>query len=380
LELVFMLQGLFFKAFLIVFLCTPFLGVAQTLHQEVQERVSAEVIEVMGESERNITGTDAVATVQEVRVELLGGERAGEVVRFENELVQLAPGDRIFVNRMVSVNGVEFISYADFERRPTLLVIMVVFVAMLLLFSGWQGVRALVSLGGSIAAILFLLVPALLAGYDPVLASISIAAAILALVLFGTHGFNPRSTIAFAGTVGAVIVTGGVAWLATYTMRLTGFSSDASVYLNFATNGSLDLSGLLLGGIIIGILGVLDDVSITQASVVQELKSANPSFRFVDLYQRAIKVGRDHIGSLVNTLALAYVGVSLPLILLYAESNSSIWQILNQEVIAAELVRIIVGSIGLILAVPATTAVAAWYFHNRNVDKSEVASHHGHSH
>jgi len=375
-----MLQGLFFKLGLVVFLCLPLSGIAQTLHQEVQERVSAEVIEVMSESERDITGTDATATVQEVRVEILSGEKAGEVVRFENELVTLAPGDRIFIHRMVSVNGVEFISYADFERRPTLLIIAIIFVGMLLVFSGWQGVRALASLGGSISAILFLLVPALLAGYDPVLASVGIASVVLALVLFGTHGFNPRSTIAFVGTVSAVIVTGAIATLATHTMKLTGFSSDASVYLNFATNGSLDLSGLLLGSIIIGILGVLDDVSITQSSVVQELKSANPAFTFSDLYQRAIKVGRDHIGSLVNTLALAYVGVSLPLILLYASSNSSIWQTLNQEVIAAELLRIMVGSIGLILAVPATTAAAAWYFRNRTVDKSEVSSHHGHAH
>lgn len=375
-----MLQALFCKAGFLLLLFMPVSGMAQTLHQEVQERVSAEVIEVMSESERDITGTDATATVQEVRVEILSGEKTGEVVRFENELVTLAPGDRIFINRMVSVNGVEFISYADFERRPTLFIIAIIFVGMLLVFSGWQGVRALVSLGGSVSAILFLLVPALLAGYDPVLSSVGIASIVLALVLFGTHGFNPRSAIAFAGTVTAVIVTGIIATLATHTMRLTGFSSDASVYLNFATNGNLDLAGLLLGSIIIGILGVLDDVSITQSSVVQELKSANPAFTFSDLYQRAIKVGRDHIGSLVNTLALAYVGVSLPLILLYASSNSSIWQTLNQEVIAAELLRIMVGSIGLILAVPATTAVAAWYFRNREVDKSKVSSHCGHHH
>jgi uncharacterized membrane protein len=207
-----------------------------------------------------------------------------------------------------------------------------------------------------------------------------ISAGILALVFFGTHGCNPRSTIAFFGTLSAVIMTGVIALISTNTMRMTGFSSDASVYLNFATNGSLDLSGLLLGSIIIGILGVLDDVSITQASVVQELKSANPTFKFADLYNRAIKVGKDHIGSLVNTLALAYVGVSLPLILLYAQADSSFWQTLNQEVVAVELLRIIVGSIGLILAVPATTAVAAWYFNDREVDKSEMSAHHGHSH
>jgi len=222
-----------------------------------------------------------------------------------------------------------------------------------------------------------MLVPALLAGWDPVLASVSIAGAILALVFFGTHGITARSTIAFCGTFGAVIVTGLIAYISSSAMRLTGFSSDASVYLNFATNGTLDLSGLLLGSIIIGILGMLDDVSITQASVVEELKRANQTLRFIGLYQRAIKVGRDHIGSLVNTLALAYVGVSLPLILLYAKTESSLWQTLNQEVVAAELLRIIVGSIGLILAVPATTAVASWYFEYKKFDETtDVSSSH----
>ena len=164
-------------------------------------------------------------------------------------------------------------------------------------------------------------------------------------------------------------------------MRFTGFSDDASVYLNFATGGTIDLTGLLLGGIIIGLLGVLDDVSITQASVVQELKGANPQFGFKELYESALRVGRDHVGSLVNTLALAYAGASLPMLLLFAYSDSSMMMLINQEVLAAEVLRIVVGSIGLILAVPFTTAMAAWYFKDREVDPSEDTGHsHGHSH
>lgn len=367
----------------VVFLFTSFipaLAHAQTLHQDIQEQVRAEVVEVVDEYERAITGTEATATVQEVRVKLLEGARVGEVVRLESELVSLRASDHIVVNHTITIGGDEYYTYADFERRPTLIFIALVFVLMLLAFSGWQGVRALLSLGGSIAGIFCLLVPALLAGWDPVIASVGIAGGVLALVFFGTHGFTLRSKIAFFGTFGAVIVTGVIASVSSHLMRLTGFSSDASVYLNFATNGQLDLAGLLLGSIIIGILGVLDDVSITQASVVEQLKHANPALHFRDLYQRAIKVGRDHIGSLVNTLALAYVGVSLPLILLYAQTDSPIWQTLNQEVVAAELLRIIVGSIGLILAVPATTLVAAWYFHQHEVDEASDSSHDHHHH
>ena len=370
-----MWRSLFCSLLVLVCVSLPAFAFAQTLHQDVEERLSAEVLDIISEHERTIMGTGASATVQEVRAKLTEGDRSGEVVRFENEVTTLKPGDKIFVNHTVTINGDEYFGYADFERRPTLVIIFILFVVMLLVFSGWQGVRALLSLGGSIAAIFFLLVPALLAGYNPVVASVVIAGAILSLVLFGTHGINPRSMIAFCGTFSAVVITGLIALSASTAMRLTGFSSDASVYLNFATGGSIDLSGLLLGSIIIGILGVLDDVSITQASVVQQLKGANPSLHFKELYQRAITVGRDHIGSLVNTLALAYVGVSLPLILLYAQTNSPFMQTLNQEVVAAELLRIIVGSIGLILAVPATTLAAAWYFQNRKVDETEVLSH-----
>ncbi len=301
----------------------------------------------------------------------------------EVEVVALRVGDKIFINRIIDISGNEYMSYADFERRPVLIVVSLLFVGALLWFSRWHGVRALVSLAVSIAAIFFLLVPALLAGYNAALTTVGVAAIVMAVVLFGTHGFNPRSVIAFGGTFGTVVITGIIAFFSVSLMRLTGFSDDAAVYLNFATNGELDLAGLLLGSIIIGILGVLDDVSITQASVVQQLKAANPTLNMVGLYSRAIKVGRDHIGSLVNTLALAYVGVSLPLILLYAKTDSSILVSLNQEVVAAELLRIIVGSIGLILAVPATTFVASWYFNKRAAPDSEHHEHHhhhGHSH
>lgn len=378
-----MLRGFFSKivvVFLLLGVLAPQFLLAQEVHQDFEERVQAEVLSIEEEYERPITGTGATAVVQESRIKLLNGEKEGEIVDLISEKVALEVGDTIYVNRIIDISGNEYITFADFERRPVLLFVSVLFVLMLLFFSGWQGLRALLSLFGSIGAIFFLLIPALLAGYDPALTSVAIAAIVMVFVLFGTHGINPRTIIAFAGTYSAVVVTGIIAYFSVDLMRLTGFSNDASVYLNFATNGQLDLAGLLLGGIIIGILGVLDDVSITQASVVQELKHANSALRFSELYASAIRVGRDHIGSLVNTLALAYVGVSLPLILLYAKTESSFMLSLNQEVIAAEVIRIIIGSIGLILAVPLTTLFAAWWFDNHEVDSIDNSSHHHHHH
>jgi uncharacterized membrane protein len=207
--------------------------------------------------------------------------------------------------------------------------------------------------------------------------SVLVAGVILALALFATHGFTARSVIAFLGTFGAVVLTGLIALIWVDLARFTGFGSDAAVYLNFSTAGTLDLSGLLLGAILIGILGVLDDVAVTQASVTIELARANRKLSSFELYRRALRVGRDHIGSLVNTLALAYVGVSLPLLLLFAHGEAAWGMALNQEIIAAELVRTLVGSIGLILAVPITTLIAVIWI--RRFGISHEGSH-GHSH
>lgn len=356
------------------------LGVlAQTVHQELEETVRATVLEIVGEEERDIFGTGATTTVQTLRIELKEGERVGEVATFENDLAVLKKGDDIFVNRLVAIDGTESITFKDIERRPQLMWLFATMVVLVVTFAGWQGLRALLSLGLSVIAILFLLVPALLAGYSPAFASFAIATVILAVTLFLTHGIRPHVLISYAGTMAAVGVTCLIATISVAWLGLTGFSADASVYLNFATGGQLDLAGLLLGGIIIGLLGVLDDVAITQASVVQELKGANPTLGLRELYQRSIRVGRDHVGSLVNTLALAYVGTTLPLLLLFARSDATFLASINQEVIAAELVRIIVGSMGLVLTVPFTSFLAAYYFKSRIVDNHSSPSH-GHHH
>jgi len=367
--------------FLLIFCFLPQELLAQEVHQEFQETVNAEVLEILEQYERIIMGTAASTTVQEMRVLLKSGEKSGEVVRLGNDLVVLSAGDKIFVDRFLAIDGTEYYLFKDVERRLPLALIVGVFIVLVVWLSGLQGVRALLSLALSIGSILFILIPALLAGYSPALTSIAISGVILSVSLFLTHGFKPRVFITFLGTFGSVLVTCLIAWFWVSWMRFTGFGDDASVYLNFASGGTLDLPGLLLGGIIIGLLGVLDDVSITQASVVQELKAANPNFGFKELYLRALRVGKDHVGSLVNTLALAYVGVSLPLILFLSYSEASMMVLINQEIVAAEILRIVVGSIGLLLAVPLTTVMAAWYFKDKSVNEHDAGGHnHGHSH
>ncbi len=355
-------------------------ALAQVVYGEVRELIRAEVIEVLEEYERDIMGTNTTTTVQVLRIMQIDGEFAGEAGRLENDLTIVAPGDTIFVHRIESIDGTQSFVFFDVDRRPQLVYLALFFVGLVVVFAGLQGVRALISLGISLAAIFYILVPMLLAGYSPALTSLGISAIILSVTIFFTHGLNPRATISFLGTMGAVSVACLIAYITVDTMRMTGFSSDASVFLNFATGGSLDIAGLLLGSIIIGLLGVLDDVSITQASVVQELRAVNQQLSWRELYTRGIRVGRNHVGSLVNTLALAYVGAALPLVLLYTKANSELMITLNQEVVAAEIVRIIIGSIGLILAVPFTTLMAAWYFKDKLVPESAVVHHCGHHH
>lgn len=371
----------FFLALLFFFAVPSGVVFAQEVYEELKEIVTADVTAILDEEVREIEGTDTTAHVQQVEASITSGTQKGRTVVFENELVILEEGDAVYLNYVKTINGDEYFIFKDYKRQTQLILLILVFCGLLLYFSRMQGLRALLSLALSIAAIIFVLVPAILAGYDPALASTLIAGAILAVVLFLTHGFNARSVIAFVGTFASVLATCLIAWFWVDIMKLTGFGSDASVYLNFSTNGMLDFAGLLLGSIIIGILGVLDDVSITQASVVQELKHANKELSARELYMRAIRVGKDHIGSLVNTLALAYIGVSLPLVLLFATADASWALTLNQEVVAAELVRIIVGSIGLVLAIPLTTLAASWWYGKAGVDEDEIASHgHYHSH
>jgi uncharacterized membrane protein len=177
----------------------------------------------------------------------------------------------------------------------------------------------------------------------------------------------------------SVLLTGILAIVAVTMSSLSGFVGDESVYLNFNTQGSLDFTGLLLGAIIIGVLGVLDDIAVTQVAIVAELYDSNATMGRREIYRRALRVGREHVSALVNTLVLAYTGVSLPLLLYFYLSPTSFSSLVNAEIFATEIVRTIVGSIGLIMTVPIVTALAVFYLKGYKSKHSHSHSH-GHSH
>jgi uncharacterized membrane protein len=184
-----------------------------------------------------------------------------------------------------------------------------------------------------------------------------------------THGFKPVTTAAVLGMLVTIAITGLLAYVAIMLTSLTGYSGEEVTYLNFDTRGAIDLVGLLLGGIMIGLLGVLYDAAIGQSVAVEELRDAGNHLKPHEIYKRGIRIGREHVGALVNTLAIAYVGTALPLFLLLKVSSSQpLHLMLNQEIFATEIVRTLVGSIGLILAVPITTAIAVWMLARKNPD------------
>lgn len=247
------------------------------------------------------------------------------------------------------------------DRSGALVILALIFVLSVILFRGWQGVRSILALVGSFLGVFYILIPGLLNGWNPLLTSFLVAAGILFFAIFFTHGFNKESLVAYGGTVIAVLMTTIFAILAVRGSDLTGFATEESVYLNFNTQGSLDFIGLLIGAIIIGTLGVLDDIAVTQAAVVTELYHANPDLTRKQVYKRAIRVGREHVGALVNTLVLAYAGASLPLLLYFYLSPSGFGVTINSEIFATEVVRMVVGSFGLVLTVPLVTFLAVIY-------------------
>ncbi|MEK7185110.1 MAG: YibE/F family protein [Patescibacteria group bacterium] len=355
---------------------------AAELVQDKVEIVKARVVEVLEQEKRTVPGTNVQSVYQTIRAEILEGAEKGERVEIENDFLVLEKGDRFFLQHTTSgLDGREMYAVREIDRTGIMLAFVGIFIVVVLIFSGKQGLRSLLGLAGSLFVILYVLVPSLLRGYPPVLTSIAIATVILFLAIYFTHGFNRISTVAFSGTVLAVILTGILAYLGVTLASLSGFASDEAVYLNFNTGGTLDFAGLLLGGIMIGVLGVLDDIAVTQAAVVSELYHSASHLSKKEIYKKAVRVGKEHVGALVNTLALAYTGASLPLLLLFSTSDSGFASIINQEIFATEIIRTVVGSIGLILTVPITTLLAVYLLKNYKDGKSGHAGHqHAHSH
>ncbi|MDH6700688.1 YibE/F family protein [Streptomyces sp. MAA16] len=271
---------------------------------------------------------------------------------------QLHEGEKVVVAYEPSAPRNLQYSVTDVNRRIPMTVLAGIFAVVVVLVGRIRGVMALVALAISFLILNFFILPAILQGSNPLIVAVVGASAIMLIALYMCHGLSARTSVAVLGTLISLVLIGILGSVFIGWAALTG-NTDDNTGLIHGLYPHIDMSGLLLAGVIIGSLGVLDDVTVTQTSAVWELHEANPSMGWRGLYRAGIRIGRDHIASVVNTLVLAYAGAALPLLLLFSIAQSSVGTVANSELVAEEIVRTLVGSIGLVASVPVTTALAA---------------------
>ncbi len=333
------------------------------------EFVRAQVVSVI--SEKTKEEYSQTFLVQELKVRLLHGNDKGKEIDLmyetdgQNSSLVLKPGQKVVLGVQQQEGG-HFYYISDVYRLNAVWLIALFFIFMTLLLTRGQGIRAFLGLIASFLILFFVVIPLMLKGYSPFVASLIGCFGIVCTSLYIAHGFRVRTNIAFVSIVLTLSLSAFFSWLFVWSSKMTGLGTEEAFFLKtseFFSSG-IDIRGLLLAGFLIGTLGVLDDVATAQSATVEELHKANPKLNFSELYTRGLSVGKEHIISLVNTLILAYTGASFPLILLFSIYEKPLWVTLNSEIIMEEILRMLAGSTALILAVPITTFLAAWIFGN----------------
>jgi len=323
-----------------------------------EDIIVGRVTQVLTERETtlNIGNMDKIVKEQDLLVEITEGKEKKEI-NILNDYKPVSKGEKIFL-RSSSFGESEW-SIDNVSRIKELSLLLIFFIVLVILTSGWKGFYSLIGLLFTFAIIFVFMVPQILKGAPPVTIGISSAAFVLIPALYLSYGFNKKSIAAFLGIIISLVFVGLASNYFIKSLDFTG-AGEASLYLDMATNSSINLMGLMIAGIIIAAVGVLDDVAAIQSSVVFSLSSANPNLRGFKLFREAMHVGKDHISAVVNTLVLAYTGASLPLILLLYIQRAPLEYFVSLEAVAEEIARTLISSSGLLLAVPLTTIIAVF--------------------
>lgn len=320
---------------------------------------------------RSVTETLRVATERgavitervEVRIDEGGAQRDVAIDHTYQEgdpfRRTVSPGDRVLLTAFETPEGTSYF-ISERVRRVPLWTLALAFGALVVAVARWRGFWSLIGLGASLLVILRFIIPAILAGSNPLLIAVLGALLVMTTTLYLAHGVRWETTVALAGVAISLVLTGLLAAFSIRFAQLTGLATEDSATVQILSAGTIDARGLLLGGIIIGALGVLDDVATAQAATVFELHRTDPRLLPAELFRRGMNVGREHIASTVNTLVLAYAGSSLPLLLILTVQTKPLDVLLNNELVATEIVSTLVGSIGLVASVPITTALAVF--------------------
>ena len=330
------------------------------------DTVRAEVTQIIEEGEIDMGGH--LQTYQVARVNILEGEYAGIIMEIDygkrqirSDDYMLAVGNKVVVSISKTPENLVNAYFVDYVRTTPILWLTGIFAVSIILISRWKGVRALLSTAFSLYIIIGYIIPHILVGEDPLTVSIIGSIILLGVTLYLTYGWTLKTHSAVISMILVLLLTGALSALFVVFTKLNGTGDENVMFLMQLMETPINLRGLLLGGMIIGALGVLDDLVTTQASAVFELHHANPNFKFRDLYNSAMRIGQDHVAATVNTLVLAYAGASLPMLLMFSLARGDYAYLVNFSFIAEEIVRTLVGSLGLIAAVPLTTAIAIFF-------------------
>jgi uncharacterized membrane protein len=331
----------------------------------------AEVVEVLRE-ERNVLPDGTEVIQQDLKLKALEGELRGEVVEFygigDFDVLSkqiYKEGDKVLLAQSYDAEGNPAYFITDYVRSGVLWALISVFAALLIVAGRLKGLRSLLSLALTFLVIIKFIIPKILAGSNPLVITLIGSVFILLIIIYVTEGFKTRAHISVISIFISLAITILFSRLFVGLSKLTGAGSEDVFFLMNIEGAAINLQGLLLAGIIIGALGVLDDVVISQVAATEEISKANSGLGMADLFKKSYSVGVSHIASMTNTLFLAYAGVSLPLLILFVSGESAFagWeQAINTELIATEIVRTLSGSIGLILSVPIATFIAAWRY------------------
>lgn len=328
----------------------------------------AEVEKILEEKQIDVNEKKQLYQKLELRVTNKG--KIGRQIWVENgnvpqvNVIPYKVGDKVVVFANKDLSGEEIFFITDFVRRDALYQIAILLCALLVLIARKKGIQAIGGMVFSFLVIFKFIIPQLLSGKDPVVITLVSSLVIIPVTFYLSHGISKKTTSAVISTFVALIITSLVASFYINSGRLSGYASEEAGFLQVAKNGFLNIKGLLFAGIVIGLLGILNDITVSQAAIVEQLKRTDPGLKFKELYTKAMSIGKDHIASMVNTLILVYAGSALPLLLLFVDNPHPFTEIINYEIVSEEIIKSMVSSIGLILAVPITTFIAAIY-HNR---------------
>jgi len=302
---------------------------------------------------------------QKLEIEILDRDLRGKVLDVENGSVETPvsqkykKGDTLVLTGFKDDSGEVRLYVNDYVRRGQLLSLFLIFLVLSIAVAGKRGVTSFIGMAVTFFIIFSLVLPKISTGSNPILVIFIFSLLTIPITFYLSHGLNKKTTVAVVGTFISLLITVVLSVIYVHSAKLTGYTTDEAAFLQIMKGGVMNMRGILLAGIIIGFLGVLDDITISQSAVVFQLKSANKKIGFSELFTRSMDIGRDHISSMINTLVLVYAGASLPLLLLFEDSSKTFGEVVNYEIISSEIIRTLLGSIGLIIAVPITTVIAA---------------------